>query len=81
MFSPKTISCVSKDFSGSPYLRAFCEDNETFATVHHAWQSFGFLVNRGERLDAYEFADRIGQHYDIQTPQIQAAITALHRLH
>lgn len=77
----QTISFVEKSITGQTFLRAWPDGDDTFETVRYATQTFNFLLQRGERLDAKEFADRISKSYDTNTPPVGEVAAALKRLH
>jgi hypothetical protein len=57
------------------YLRAARHGD--IATCDHGAAVFGFLVQRGEKLSAQVFADRISRHYDMTNPRTAAIVRAL----
>lgn len=51
---------------------------ETIATINHACNAYGFLIERGETLSCRDFAERIEKTYDCENvPQNAAVVAAL----
>ena len=55
----------------------YCSRQVNDETLHHAVQSFGFLVQGNETLTAAEFAKRIERTYDAGNPRTAQVINAL----
>ena len=56
---------------------SYCSRQVNDETLHHAVQSFGFLVRANESLTAAEFATRIERTYDAGNPQTAQVLTSL----
>lgn len=56
---------------------SYCGHQVNPDTLHHAVQSFGFLVAANETLTAAEFASRIERTYDAGNPQTAQVLKSL----
>lgn len=46
----------------------------TVETINFACNAYGFLIARGEKLTACQFAERIAKHYDCEENQQNRAV-------
>lgn len=60
---------VGRNHHGELFCKAELSSQDDVFTFDYAVKSFGHLIERNTTIKANDFADLIGKHYSVETPQ------------